>query len=213
MKRVRAVIEHEWSHRRWVWLCVASVAAIVVWIARPIETAPIDSYARCAAAGNPITQTDPPVCVIGAEHFVGPASSPTATAPPTNAQPFDLLVAGDSRGAYPRRQEAITSQGAWEQYWRTVHASISPLPPLLPVDFTTSEVLAVSQGRQPNGGYDVKITNIMTSATGTVVDVVETSPAATCHAPAVPTDPYMIVRTIKLPEPVIFRLTTQKRSC
>jgi hypothetical protein len=216
VKRVRAAIEHEWAHRRWVWLCVASVAAIVLWAAHwgLGATAPVDSFTQCAQAGYPVTETDPPICSAAGHQFVGArtAASPAAEAPAVS-QPFDLLVDGDNHGSYPHKQEVISNEADWERYWRTVHAALSAVPPLIPVDFAASSVIALSEGRQPTGGYGLKVQGIMTSDRGTVVDVLEETPAASCHPAATPSDRYLIVRTGHLPEPVTFRITNEQRGC
>jgi hypothetical protein len=127
--------------------------------------------------------------------------------------PFELLVEGDSGGQYPKRQEVITSQSDWVRYWDQVHAGLRSIPPILPVDFTSSNVLALSEGPQSTSGYNLEIHSVETSAAGTVVDVAETTPGPTCRVTDSFTNRYFIARTGKLPEPVSFRITTQQHTC
>lgn len=192
--------------------CLVVIAG-VAWLLRGHWTEPIDSYARCVADGNPVSETNPPVCEAKGRRFIGAVARPVPTPPPAVSQPIELLVHGDSRGSYPARQEVIGSQAAWEAYWRTVHASISPLPPIIPIDFTAAAVVALSYGQKPTGGYDVKVTGVTTSSAGSVIDVTQTIPGDGCVVTASITNPYMIIRTSKLAQPATFRTTTQKHSC
>ncbi|HSX01652.1 MAG TPA: hypothetical protein VLF67_05420 [Candidatus Saccharimonas sp.] len=176
-------------------------------------TDPVDSYQECLQAGYPVTDSNPPVCRIGNHNFTGPTATPTATPPPATSLTFYLLVSSDAAGQYPERREAIQSQADWQRYWREVHASLATLPPILPVDFSTHDVLAASTGPEATGGYNLRITSVTAGAAGTVVNVTETVPTITCIVPQSFSNRYTAVLTDKLPEPIIFRLTTDYRQC
>jgi hypothetical protein len=207
---------HFWQvhHRRIIVVAgVIVMLGLTAWLLKGRLTEPIDSYAACVKAGYPVMESDPPACAAGGRTFVGPRTSPTPTPEVGEAQEFQLLVEGDSGGAYPQRQEIITTQTAWQRYWTGVHANIKPAPPILPVDFTTSNVVALSTGQKPTTGYNLKITGIFTTSAGTTVDVTEQAPDGTCMLAQKITNRYLIVRTPKLKEPVSFRTSAQKRSC
>jgi hypothetical protein len=199
------------------WLALAIMLVVVVAaaaaLAHPWETNPIDSYAACMADGNPVTETYPPVCHDGARAFRGPGTVQPPVQSPLASQDFTLLVEGDSRGAYPRREEVITTQAGWQRYWREVHASLASQPPLLPVDFAASVVVAISEGKQMTSGYNLTITGITTSQTGSTVAYTESIPTIGCTVAQTASNRYLIIRTPKLPEPVIFRKTAVKRQC
>ncbi|MDB5178507.1 MAG: hypothetical protein JWN01_450 [Patescibacteria group bacterium] len=208
-----ALIWAKHKHRIIVFTGLAVMLAGAVWLLRGHPTEPIDSYAACARAGYPIMESEPPACVAKGHTYVGPRGSPVPISEPGVSQEFQLLVEGDSRGAYPQRQEIITSQAQWERYWAAVHANIKPLPPLLPVDFTTSNVIALSEGPRATGGYNLKVTGIITSPAGTAVDVTEQISGAKCIVTQKVTDRYYIVRTARLPAPISFRASKETRDC
>jgi hypothetical protein len=200
------------------------IAGVVVWLislgawafyAHPTEL--IDSYAKCAEEGYPVSDTEPPTCSVRGRTFVGPRTSvaPTASSTPVVGaiQPFDILVEGDSGSTYPTRQEVIKTDQDWRRYWREIHAHLPAIPPLLPVDFSSSQVIALSEGQKPTGGYNLKITTITSTTKGTIVDVAESIPTVTCTVTQSPTNRYFVVRTAKLPPPVVFRITTEHRRC
>lgn len=194
-------------------LGAALVIGLGAWLLRGHYTEPIDSYDSCAEAGYPISETSPPTCSDGFHTYRG--ADPAAATPQAavTSVPFELLVDGDSGGTYPKRQEVITSQADWQRYWRNVHASLATLPPLLPVDFKTSTVLALSEGRQPTTGYNLKITSVSTTSAGTIVDVSESIPTITCKVAQVTSNRYFIASTATLAQPVSFRFTTTKHQC
>jgi hypothetical protein len=193
----------------------AALATILgLWLASRAAPPPaIASYAQCAEAGYPVTASYPASCSDGHHTWVGPGTAPASPPLAATAQPFDILVTGDSGGTYPQRQETITTAADWQHYWRTVHAGLASTPPLLPVDFTVNQVLALSEGRQATDGYNLKITAVTTSPAGTIVDVTESIPTVTCQVKSTPTNRYFIARTTKLPPPVTFRITTDRRHC
>jgi hypothetical protein len=177
-------------------------------------TSRIDSYTACKDAGFPILDTEPPICRDGLNNFTGtPAASPKSSQAVTSV-PFDILVDGDTHGAAPAHSQVlINDQGHWQSYWRAAHANLATLPPLIPVDFANSSVVAVSLGSRPTGGYGLKITSVVTGAKGSTVSVTETSPGPGCITTQAITNRYVIVETSKLTEPASFRINTDQRNC
>jgi hypothetical protein len=205
-----------WSHpARWLFALVGGTIVVlgVTWLLESRPTAPIDSYAECVAAGYPVQESNPPVCRAAGHVFVGATDTPSPSAPVLASQQFQLLVDGDSHSNYPHYQDVITTPAQWERFWRDIHAGLPSPPPILPVDFATSNVVALSLGARATGGYHVKVTDILTSTAGTTVDVTETSPGERCAVTQSFTNPYYLVRTSRLPEPVTFRLTPEVNPC
>jgi hypothetical protein len=192
---------------------LAVTLGMLLWplFGRPTER--IDSYNRCAEDGNPVTETNPPICTYGGHGFIGPLIVPKQSTLPTTQVPFEILVDADSHGTYPQHQEVITTLAAWQRYWRTVHASLPKIPPILPVNFATSNVIALSEGRQSTDGYALKVTNVSTSSAGTTINVTESIPTITCVVAPVVTDRYFIIRTAKLPAPVTFDISSVRHHC
>jgi hypothetical protein len=196
-------------------ITLAGLAVVVLagaWLFEAKFTTPVDSYAACVKAGYPISDTQPPICSDGRHTYSGPRPTPAASVAPADSVAFDLLVDGDSRSQYPKQQEHITTEAGWEAYWGRIHAAVSP-PPLLPVDFRTQDVVALSEGVQTTSGYSLRITSIDRSAAGSSVRVTEMVPTISCPVTQTQTNRYYIVRTEKLTEPVSFRITTEKRHC
>jgi hypothetical protein len=86
------------------------------------------------------------------------------------------------------------------------------LPPLLPVDFSASDVIAVSEGIEPISGYKMVVSNISASPTGSVVHLTETTPVGCGNTPS-ENNPYFLVKTPKLVSPVTYKITQATHSC
>jgi hypothetical protein len=183
------------------------------WLLSARLTERVDSYAQCVSQGYPVTESDPPVCRAGHRNFTGPKVTPTPSAAPLTSVPFDILVDGDSLGRYPNQQLVIDTQADWQRYWSAVHASVSPLPPILPVDFRSQSVIALSEGQQRTGGYGLNVTSIMSGPQGTSVTVKEHIPTTGCTVTQAVSNRYFIVRTEKLTAPVSFHINKDYRKC
>jgi hypothetical protein len=189
---------------------------LLIWLLHAGATEPIDSYLSCAADGNPVSDTSPSSCRADGHVFLGPPETPAQTIGAGDLRSsvdFELLVEGDSGGNYPEQKQVIQNQADWEKFWREVHAGLPSLPPILPVDFSKSSVVALTYGRQQTDGYNLKVNGITASATGSTVDVIQSVPTITCKVMARPTNRYFLARAPKLQEPVVFRITTQHRRC
>ena len=190
---------------------VAFVLVVAAWLVHSLSTAPVDSFLACSNAGYPVTDSNPAVCQSDVGSFTGPLKSPVPTATEIVNQPTELLVDADSHGDYARGWQVITSQAQWQAFWSAVHEAVS-LPPIIPVDFSTSDVVALSEGREPTTGYKVEVTGISSSAAGTTIDLTESAPEKCVEAQHV-TNPYYLVQTAKLPAPVNFVLTHTTHTC
>ena len=191
---------------------VVLALALVIFIQPQTSALNITSFAECADAGYPITETDPQSCSYEHQTYLGPRSIPAPLNVVTSA-PFDLLVEGDSRGQYPQRQQIFTTASGWTEYWRSVHAGLSTIPPILPVDFNHFNVIALNEGTKPTDGYGLKVTSITVTGQGTVVYVSETIPGGRCKVAATPTSPYFIAETPVLTPPVSFRVSSNDHQC
>lgn len=192
---------------------IVLIFGLLCWLLQAGLTDPIDSYTSCATAGYQTFDTNPLSCSDGEHTFLGPYLSPLPSEPPVNSVGFQILVDGDSKGKYPQSQVVITNEADWVNYWDHVHAWLPQIPPLLPVDFSQYNVVAVNLGQEATSGYGDEVTEVTTSSVGTVVDVNETVPDTKCKVQSVDTNPYYIVETPVLPTPVSFRITTTKREC
>jgi hypothetical protein len=188
------------------------VSALASWAFRGRMAPPITSFAQCTQAGYIVTDTNPPACSDGHRAFLGDAIT-TPTEPAGQTLPFELMVEGDSGGNYPKRQEVITTQAAWQQYWDQVHSGLPSIPPILPVDFNSSDIVSLSSGRELTNGYGLKVTGVIASSAGTTVDATLTVPTVTCPVANTATNRYFIAKTPKLTQPVSFRISLEYHRC
>jgi hypothetical protein len=202
--------------RRWRWLrlgIVTTTVFILLFLNLPGRLAPITSYADCAEAGYPISQTNPPACRIGNRTLLGPRTSESTPLPPQTMQTFTMLVQGDTRSDVPASQRIIRDQTTWESFWRTVHRAQNPAPPIITVDFARTDVIALTGGPKPTGGYNLKVSAVLVGSSGATINAIEQVPTITCPVTQAQSNRYFIASTAKLPQAVTFKTDTQRRRC
>ncbi|HEX7090550.1 MAG TPA: protease complex subunit PrcB family protein [Longimicrobiales bacterium] len=128
--------------------------------------------------------------------------------PPEAARVPDEQVTTVVRALYtglkaPAR-EVIRTQQAWAAFWEQLHADQHPRPPLPPVDFDESIVIAVAMGEQPSGGYAIDVEGVYRTESRLHVVVRETSPGRSCVTPAVVLTPVVAILTQRTEDEVTF---------
>lgn len=189
------------------------LAGITVWLLRPDRLAQIDSFAECVKAGFPVQETQPPTCNDGRQTYAGPAGTPLPTMEPIQDLDYQVLVEGDSEGTYPAKNQLITTAAAWQAFWKEVHRSISPLPNLIPVDFSQNDVIALNMGPQPTDGYSIRLLSLVTSGGQVTASVQLRQPGKDCRLPTKATGPYYLAMVPKISAPLKYSLTTVTRNC
>lgn len=182
-----------------------AILAGALWPSHPTR---VTNFDQCSAAGFPIQESQPEVCSAYGHSYVGPDDGSAVAAAAggvVQTLPFEVMVEGDSRGNYPKGQEVIRTQSAWQSYWAAVHEAVSPLPPLLPVDFTKYDVIALSAGVVATNGYSLQIGGVNIKDGAAQIVAHETLPGISCVVKPVKTNPYYIVRVAKLPAKVTFQ--------
>ena len=124
-----------------------------------------------------------------------------------------LTVAKSQGSGNPERKNyVINDKAEWEELWEKVVANVSPKPPLPEIDFTRRTIIAVFEGSQPSGGFEITITNIVSTQGHIQVAVKELLGA--CVAPGIVTKPFHIVEVDKLdPAAIEFTLKQKVKKC
>jgi hypothetical protein len=107
----------------------------------------------------------------------------------------------------------VRDQAGWEALWNTVYANVTPRPPLPPVDFTQSLIVARAMGPRPTGGFDVVVSGLIRQGGEFVVQVRETVPGPGCGVTLALTSPVDIARIARSDDPIKFAVATTTRSC
>lgn len=129
--------------------------------------------------------------------------------------PFETIIRTQGYGSVFNEagQITVTNETEWKGLWAKLHNGITPMPAIPAVDFSTSTVIAVLQGVQLSGGYDIGVTHITENEKGIQVSFQETVPGIDCPATAALTSPCHIVKIAKTTEAMEFQGITVTRSC
>jgi hypothetical protein len=107
----------------------------------------------------------------------------------------------------------VRDQAAWSELWHTIHAPMTPVPPLPMVDFGQEMVVAAGVGNRSSGGYDVLMGGAAEDASGLQIEVIETSPGPGCVTTQALTQPVDLARTPRRDGPVRFVTTRRINHC
>jgi PrcB C-terminal len=132
------------------------------------------------------------------------AATAAVAASPPRSIPFRTVAkdAGASSSLTERGVRVVRDRRSWARVWRRLKSGELPRQTPPSVDFSRRMLIVVTQGRQPSGGYSVRIRAIADNGTRLVVDAREYEPARHCITPQVVTAPYHVVRVRRTPKPV-----------
>ena len=140
--------------------------------------------------------------------------SVTAASAQEGPQPlaFETLGKHSSSGHREKRNYLITSREEWQGLWERVHTDVIPKPDLPAVDFTQRVIIAVFQGEQTSGGFEISVTDLVKNGKKLTAKVTEVSPGGSCGVTAALTQPYHIIVTDKMRK-VKFKVKREIREC
>jgi len=122
----------------------------------------------------------------------------------TRVIPFEVIaksVCCTTNQETAQKNEAITNQGAWENFLET----LSSPPQNIEIDFTNDMVLAVVDQIRSTGGYDVEIIEVKELENKIEVDVEYTAPRENDIVSQALTQPYHIIKIEKQSKSFLFK--------
>jgi hypothetical protein len=147
-----------------------------------------------------------------------PASDPGLTNPPAVASLTLTRLRTDSSafalysGVNVPENLVIRDAAAWSALWQNIHATTEPVPPLPDIDFSLEMIVASALGAR-NSGYNVLLTRATEGSGGVQIEVLETSPGATCATTQALTQPIDLGRVARRDGPVRFLATQHVERC
>ena len=126
--------------------------------------------------------------------------------------PLRSLAQGSYSGIDAQRIEVIEEAPAFAALWRAHSATVSPPPPLPPVDFTREVVLAAFIGHRGSGGSSVAIEKL-SGANPVTVEIVIKTPAADCPVRLALRQPFPLAAAPRRKGPWRFHVSTVVTPC
>lgn len=105
-------------------------------------------------------------------------------------------------------RQVVRTEATFETAWEDAVGDLMPAPDRPTVDFQRNMVLVVALGEQPEGCYDIEVTDAFGDGTDLTVTVTETEPTAGCGGCAqVVVQPVEVIRVPRADQ-VNFRTVT-----
>jgi hypothetical protein len=106
----------------------------------------------------------------------------------------------------------INTETDWQTLWDKIFSNQSEKPPLPEIDFSRRTIVAVFQGEQPTGGYEISIEEIVGTENSVEVAVKAFSPGPRCTVTGTVTRPLDIVEIEKTEKQIVFRVKHKVRN-
>ena len=107
----------------------------------------------------------------------------------------------------------ISTETDWQTLWDKIFSNQSEKPPLPEIDFSRRTIVAVFDGEQPTGGFEISIQEIVETENSFEVAVKAFSPGPRCAVTGTVTRPFDIVEIEKIEKPILFHVRHKVRNC
>jgi hypothetical protein len=87
-------------------------------------------------------------------------SAPTPSGPAREAYPFRTLAQGQSSGVTDLRRQVLADEGAWRAFWDEHTSTVTPVPALPFVDFSSEQVFVATAGDRSDACWRLDIERI-----------------------------------------------------
>lgn len=107
---------------------------------------------------------------------------------------MDTVLSASNSGIREQTRLLITNSSEWEQFWRQVYDSRTPVPEMPTIDFGNHVVVAAGMGGRNTGGYAIAVESVAVAGDTLYAKVQETSPGEGCMVTQALTQPVHAVR-------------------
>lgn len=123
-----------------------------------------------------------------------------------------VLKLNDS-GHEEAQNYVIKTETEWQSLWEKIFSNTSEKLPLPKIDFTRRTIVAVFQGAQPSGGYEISIEGIVGTENSLEVVVKALAPGKGCVVTGKVTRPFDIIEIERTEKQVVFHVKHKVRNC
>ncbi|MEK6286273.1 MAG: protease complex subunit PrcB family protein [Acidobacteriota bacterium] len=123
-----------------------------------------------------------------------------------------VLKLADS-GHAEAQNYVIKTQTEWQSLWEKIFSNTGEKPPLPEIDFTRRTIVAVFQGSQPSGGYEISIQELVETESSLEVFVKAFAPGKRCIVTGKISRPFDIIEIEKTEKQVVFHMKHKFRNC
>lgn len=107
----------------------------------------------------------------------------------------------------------VRDEASWRTLWDRMVQGIHPHPATPAADFDREMLLVAGMGRQPTGGYWIRIERVADIGNSLVASVLRTSPGPSCGVTMAQSRPTDIVRLRRSEKPVRWSIRDRVQQC
>lgn len=126
---------------------------------------------------------------------------------------FSEVKSGENSDYKTAQNIIFTTQQEMDLAWGKMFAAYDRKPPIPMVDFETKQLLLITMGEQPSGGYTTKVKTMTSTAKGIVVTIEDAKPGKTCNTTSALIYPFQLVEMPKTEEAISFVRVSKINEC
>jgi hypothetical protein len=126
---------------------------------------------------------------------------------------FTEVKSGENSDYNKAQNLVISTQAEMDAAWMMMFGKYPRKPPIPMVDFETKQLLLVTMGEQPNGGYSIKVSSIVKSPKGMVVTIEDAKPGKTCNNTSALIYPFQLIEMPKTDEKLSYLRVSKVNDC
>lgn len=146
------------------------------------------------------------------ETLVG-AQGKSSEAVESNTIDFTEIKSGENSDYKKAQNIVITTQLEMDLAWGKMFGKYPRKPPIPMIDFETKQLLLVTMGEQPNGGYSIKVKAMLKTPKGILVTLEDSKPGKTCNTTSALIYPFQLVEIPKSEEKLSFTRVSKVNEC
>lgn len=126
---------------------------------------------------------------------------------------FSEIKSGENSDYKKPQNLILTTQTEMDLAWGKMFAAYDRKPAIPMVDFESKQLLLITMGEQPSGGYASKVKSINSTPKGIIVTIEDTKPGKSCNTTSALIYPFQLVEMPKTEEAISFVRTNSITEC
>ena len=147
------------------------------------------------------------------ENLVGAQEIKKETLAKTSPIEFTEIKSGENAKYKKAKNKIITTQEEMDIAWVKMFEKYDRKPPIPMVDFEMNQLLLVTMGEKPSGGYSVKVSSIAKTPKGMLVTIEEFMPGKSCNNTSALVYPFQLIEMAKTTEVLTYVRVSKINEC
>jgi len=126
---------------------------------------------------------------------------------------FTEVKRGENSTFFKAKNLIITTQKDMDLIWMKMFGKYPKKPPIPMIDFETKQLLLVTMGEQPSGGYTIKVSSVLKNVKSILVTIEDAKPGKNCNTTLALIYPFQLIEMPKTEKKITFTRISKINEC